>query len=91
MTTKKSLQVVRQATVFVEKDGETFLAYWLQYRVGSKTKSMVAVMRPERLLLPRDGIGLGFKDSETDLTFEQMLRWLADKGYRVRGEVVEAK
>jgi hypothetical protein len=88
---EKSLQTVRQATVFVEKDGETYLAYWLQYRVSGKTKSMVAVMRPERLLLPRDGIGLGFKDSETDLTFEEMQRWLAGKGYRFVGEVVKVE
>lgn len=85
--TSKALQVVRQASVFVEKDGETYLAYWLQYRVAGKTKSLVAVLEPERLLLPRDGIGIRFKDSETDLTFEEMQRWLVERGYQPVGEV----
>ena len=31
------------------------------------------------------------KDSETDLTFEQMQRWLVEEGYQVIGEVVEAE
>ena len=86
--TSKTLKVVRQASVFVGRDGETYLAYWLQYRVAGKMKSMVAVLEPERLLLPRDGIGIRFKDSETDLTFEQMKAWLVEKGYRLMGDVV---
>ncbi len=93
MTKEPSLQTTRQATVFVEKDGETTLAYWLQYRVGgaSETKSMVVVFKPERCLVPRDKIALGFKHAEIDLTFGQMEGWLRGKGYRLVGPVVEAE
>ena len=89
MTNQPSLKTVRQATVFVEKDGETTLAYWLQYRVAGKTKSMVAVFRPERCLVPRDKIALGFKHAEFDVTFGQMQTWLREKGYRLVGPVME--
>lgn len=91
MTKQKSIQVVRQASVFVEKDGETTLAYWNQYRVGgaSETRSMAVVFRPERCLFPRDKIALGHTHWEWDVTRGQFEAWLREKGYRLVGPVVE--
>ena len=91
MTKEKSLRTIRQASVFVEKDGETTLAYWIQYRVAGKMKSMVAVFEPERCLFPRDKIALGFKHAAFDVTFGQLETWLVEKGYRLVGDVVEAE
>ena len=65
------------------------LAYWLQYRVGGKTKSMAVVFRPERCLFPRDKIALGHEHWEWDVTFGQFEGWLREKGYVLRGPVVE--
>ena len=89
MTAKKSLQTKRQATVFGEKDGETTLAYWIQYRVAGKIRSMAVVFKPERTLVPRDKIALGHTHWEWDVTRGRFEAWLRGKGYELRGPVVE--
>ncbi len=89
MTARKSLQTMRQATVFVERDGETTLAYWLQYRVAGKIRSMAVVFRPERCLVPRDEIGLAWEHVEFDVTRGRFEGWLRQKDYRLVGEIME--
>ena len=85
----RTLEIVKQASVFVEKDGKRLLAWWLQHRIDGKTRSLVMVLKPALLVLPRDDIGVGFADAAHDLTFKQMQTWLVERGYRLLGPIVQ--
>lgn len=89
MNRDRSLKILRQATVFVAKEGGTKLAYWLDYEVGGKAKSMAVVLEPHRCLFPRDKLALGFEEQVFDVSLAQLEPWLRGRGYRLVGPMME--
>ncbi|MDC0675796.1 hypothetical protein [Nannocystis radixulma] len=77
----------RQIVMLVEKDGQTFVAHWIEYPLQHGTRTHLAVHAHERTLLPRTGIGVRLQESRYDVQQAAVRGWLESMGYRVVGEL----
>lgn len=69
--------------MYVERAGERFLAEWIEYAVGTGTRTHVGVLEYQRTLIPRGAVAVGLQASRYDLSEDEARAWLADAGYRV--------
>jgi len=76
-------QVTRHVPFLVEVAGVGFPAIWTEVRIDGEAHTHLAILRAERLLFPRDGIGLGLEAEVRGLPLESVRAWLEQHGYRV--------
>lgn len=71
------------ACATVEKDGIQYATIWSEYLVDDQRKTKLTVLRTERLLLPRSGIGYGVQEESYGVELASLPAWLEKRGYHV--------
>ncbi|MBI5549142.1 MAG: hypothetical protein HY901_35095 [Deltaproteobacteria bacterium] len=76
-------KVTKQEAFVVTNGANNRLAFWMEYEVGGRRATTIAIIKPTRTLVPRDGMGFGIETTESNVSRVDVEAWFESCGYRV--------